>query len=351
MESMPENVFYIIFKHTTLPTILKCKEVCKTWNSAIKSFLLGLETFEQSNKFTDLDATILQRCFPNLKSLLITLGKDEKRKFTTDGFFKLWAVENLQHFEIDFSKKKFKNPKWFSFSALVLNFDLEVFKIANVDVEQNFLEELASRAPNIQELSLISIPNMSNITRGIQHMAAELRMLRTIVFKHLSSFEDFELNYMFPIPEFNRLDTFYAENTDFPNYFFKMFKAPTLRKVEFIFCHTVNDSDIEDLTKRCPNIENFKMNLKFECPHFTDSAIEALSLNLKDLRVVEFDCRGTTLSYRSIRFLIRNATKLEMVTFNNLEGFETTEEIEGFLEETSRLRHPHLTIGEFIFLF
>ncbi|KAL5277045.1 LRRC29.2 family protein [Megaselia abdita] len=342
-EYLPPQFFKVILENMSLRTCLDCMTVCKSWNQNLKVLLQNMTEIQTIN-FSDFDAEILVRIVPSIRSIKITLDKSDNTKFTKLGFSKIWNLDQLQSLGIDFSKRKFKNPKWFSYFTSMINFKLEVFRIANVEVECNFLRVLASRAPNLQKLSLISIPNIINITRGFQHLAVDFELLKHIEIVNLSSFEDFELNYMFPIPSFKNLNSFYFDNASFPYFFFKMFKAPFLKIVVFKSCYTICDKDMEDFTKRCPNIEEFKMMNRYQCPNFTDSAVEILSLNLKNLKVVEFDCRGTTLSYRSIRFLLKNTTKLELAVFNNIEGFETAEEIEGFLAKASKIRYPFLRI-------
>lgn len=349
-KDLPTEAFKIIFENISLKHYPAFSSVCKSWNQSMKDLFQNMKEISSTKIFTDTDSKIIAKMVPSINGMKIALGDTDNKNFTTDGFSKIWNLRELSSLEIDFSKRKFKNPRWFSYNTSKVNFMLKTFKIANVEIECNFLKVLAARAPHLEFLSLSTVPNMINITRGIQQVAVEFKNLKRIEFINLTFFEDFELDYMIPVPTFQNLHSFYARNTCFPFFFFKMFKAPTLKVVLINSCYTISEKDMIDLTKRCPNIEDFKMINRYQCPDFTDSAIEVLSLNLKNLRVVEFDCRGTTLSYRSIRFLLRNATKLESAVFNNIESFETAEEIEGFLQEASKLRFPHLSIGEYFML-
>lgn len=350
-KDLPAQAFKIILENISLKHYSTLSSVCKSWNQTLNDFFKAVQEISSTKMFTDTDSNVIARMSPSINRMKIALGDTDNKNFTTDGFSKIWNLRKLQCLEINFSKRKFKNPKWFSYNTSTVNFMLKTFKIANVEIECNFLKVLATRAPNLEVLSLEKIPNMINITRGIQHAAVEFKKLNRIELIDLMFFEDFELDYMIPIPTFQNLNTFYARDTCFPFFFFKMFKAPTLKVAIFNSCYTISDKDMADFAKRCPNIEEFKMINRYHCPDFTDSAVEVLSLNLKSLKIVEFDCRDTTLSYRSIRFLLKNATKLESAVFNNIEGFEAAEEIEGFLQEASKLRYPHLSIGKFIVLF
>lgn len=349
-KDLPPKVFICILNQSSLKYLVQCCLVCKSWQKTVSAVFKDLTEFTSIGKdFTDIDAEVMHRKLPRLKTLTITLLKAKNLRLTRAGVEIFWKLRELESFEIDFAGRKFINTAWFTLSmrSFIFGWSLKILKIANVTVDKDFLDVLVDNSPRLEILTLESIRNLCNLSRGIQNMASKLRYLVSLYLTDLASIEDLEVNKYIvnPIPSFNKLYRIKVSDVDFPNAFFKLFKAPTLKILHLYFCTTLCDEDIEQLVRRCPNITHIFFNVAHDC-QLNDHAVEIFSLFLKDLREFRLDGYGTTISYHSVRFMLKNVEHLRVVIFRNLESFDGYDEVQSFLKEASTLRYPRMKFGE-----